>query len=374
MTSPEFKRRIMVVDDDPDIRLILEAALSEKYEVVHAHDGLDALEKLERFEPDFIVMDMVMPLMSGLEACVSIRRNPHFQNVQVMFLSAHTTREDIAKSYASGGNLFLAKPIDPERLVRNVDVFFEKYRTPPQPKRMTILQIKMLEKGDNEAIATGPAPHIPRRAMAPQVGERPRGLLERRPTPPGSVEREAVPEEPVVAPRPGSVGLLVPRILIVEDDKDLSDLMRLALSEIYEVVMAHDGLEAVEKIVKYQPDVLVIDVMLPRMNGYQLCQSVRANHVYAKVPIVFVTAKSTTRDREHAMKIGGTKFLAKPFEMEDLLEICREVTAAPGFRISPKSLSTTEIRAAERQTSRTQSTPSATPPAAGPFAKTNRLG
>lgn len=373
MTSPEFKRRIMVVDDDPDIRLILETALSEKYEVVHAHDGLDALEKLERFEPDFIVMDLVMPLMSGLEACASIRRNSRFQNIQIMFLSAHTTREDIAKSYASGGNLFLAKPIDPERLVRNVDVFFEKYRVPPQPKRMTILQIKMLEKGDNEANASGPVPRIPRRAMAPQVGERPRGLLERHPAPPGSIGREAVPEEPVL-PRPGSSGALVPRILIVEDDKDLSDLMRLALSEIYEVVMAHDGLEAVERIVKYQPDVLVIDVMLPRMNGYQLCQSVRANHVYAKVPIVFVTAKSTSRDREHAMKIGGTKFLAKPFEMEDLLAVCREVSSGPDFRIAAKSLSTTEIRAAERQEARTQSATPTAPPPSGPFAKTNRLG
>jgi len=181
---------------------------------------------------------------------------------------------------------------------------------------------------------------IPRRAMAPQTGPRPRKVLHRDPTQRGG--------EPAEELKP-SAGSLVPRILLVEDDKDLAQLVSMALEESFEVVMAHDGLEAVEKIVKYQPDILIIDVMLPRMNGYQLCQSVRANRALANTPVLFITAKSSEKDREHAMRVGGDGFLAKPFEMSEIVDLCRKATQKPGFRVKPKALSTAEIRASERQ-------------------------
>ncbi|MBM3333508.1 response regulator, partial [Candidatus Sumerlaeota bacterium] len=71
--------RIMVVDDEADVRAVLRLALAPKFEVVEAHDGLDALEKLERSEPDFMVLDVMMPLMDGFQVCRVVRKNPRFR-------------------------------------------------------------------------------------------------------------------------------------------------------------------------------------------------------------------------------------------------------------------------------------------------------
>ena len=345
--AAEPKRRIMVVDDDADIRMIIEAALSDKYEVTHAHDGLDALQKLEIHEPDFIIMDLVMPLMNGLEACEAIRKNPHFQQIQVLFLSAHDSREEIAKTYESGGNLFLSKPIDPNRLMRNIDIFFEKNPPPVRGKKMSLLQIKLLEKGGKKQ-GGGSKPQIPRRAMAPQPAPR------KKPEP--RIRREVAVQPGSLPAAPSPQTSLPPRILVVEDDKDLAQLIGLALENIFEIVMSHDGLDAIEKIVKYQPDILIIDVMLPKMNGYQLCQSVRANRSFRNKPVIFVTAKSSERDREYALKVGGDAFLAKPFDMKELVMMCRKMTFKEGFQVAPKSISIDDIRVVERQAQKTAGT------------------
>jgi DNA-binding response OmpR family regulator len=331
----------MVVDDDPEIRMIVEAALTEKYEVCHAHDGLDALEKLDKYEPDFVVLDLLMPLMSGTEVCESIRRNPRFQNMQVLFLSAHDTREEIQQAYASGGNLFLSKPIDPARLLRNINVFFDNAPLPPRSKKLSIIQVRMLDQLEEEVRPRAhqpatPQTRVPPRAMAPQAGQRQHKFLERR-------------EAPPPPPSPSNAAPARPRVLIVEDDKDMAELIVLSIEDAYEVTVAPDGLDAVEKLVRYQPDILLIDVMLPRMNGYQLCQSVRANRAFCDMPIYFVTAKNAPKDRDYALRIGGDGVLGKPFEMDELLGICTEAQRKQGFHIRPKQLSYEEIRALEHR-------------------------
>jgi len=344
--ASEIKRRIMVVDDDPDLRKIIMAALNTKYEVVTAHDGLDALEKADRYEPDMFIMDMVMPLMSGLEACEAIRAKHAFAHTPVMFLSAHDSREQIASTYEKGGNLFLSKPVDPERLVRNVDLFFDK--APPLKKKKTISieQIYEYEGRDGASMpdsvggakrvpSTVTPDNIPRRANAPQKGKAPERTLEKRAEP---VHTKKEKQEITDAP---------PRVLLVEDDQDLANLMQLGLKDDFEVTIACDGIDGVEKIVKYQPDMLLIDVMLPRMNGYQLCQSIRTNKVFHDLPIIFVTAKNSPKDREYARKLGADGFIGKPFDMEDLIKTCQDITKRPDFKFHPKKMSMIEIHEEE---------------------------
>ena len=96
-----------------------------------------------------------------------------------------------------------------------------------------------------------------------------------------------------------------------------------------------------------QPDLLIVDVVLPKMNGYQLCQSVRSNPSFADIGIIFVTGKARSRDRKYAARMGGDAFLAKPFEMESLLDLCLGLTSRPGFQVRPKRLSSLEMRMEE---------------------------
>ncbi|MBN1868167.1 response regulator [Candidatus Sumerlaeota bacterium] len=355
MPPQQTKYRIMVVDDDVDMRGLMTAALSPKYEVVQAHDGLDALQKIEHYEPDFIIIDIVMPLMNGFETCQAIRRSPRFMNTQVMFLSGHGSRENVAKSYECGANLFLAKPIDPERLVKNVDVFFQQAGPPARQKKLSFRQIEMIEKsghkiGGRAGAGRGSDPVTP----LPPV--RPRTPTPPPPPPPPPQPQPSRPPEVSASPSvvrfqafETSKDSQMPRVLVAEDDKDLATLINMSLSPFFEVILADDGLDAVEKVVKFQPDIIIVDVMMPKMNGYQLCQSVRANLSFARTPIVFITAKATPKDRDYARRLGADAFLAKPFDIEELVDICQGLTKRPGFRVRQKRVSAFEIHAEEVQ-------------------------
>ncbi|MEN6626266.1 MAG: response regulator [Candidatus Sumerlaeia bacterium] len=315
--------RILVVDDDEEIRRVLKLTLSTRYEVVEACDGLDALSKLEDYEPDFAIIDIMMPLMDGFQLCEAIRRHKSFKVMQVMFLSAHGSKDNIKKSYASGANLFMQKPVEPERLLRNVDFTIQHELPPLRNKKYSIEQIRQMEaekSGAAPAPAAEPAPS--RLAAAPQ-----------RPA-------AAPPTNPMLAPVHGRVK---PRLLVVDDDEEMLTMLAMALRDDYEVTVAVDGLDAIQRIVEYEPDMLLLDIMMPRMNGYQLLQSIRRNATYKNLPIVVISAKSTQRDIDYAIRLGANEFLAKPYRIDQLLKMIEAVAGRPGFQIQPKRLSIREI-------------------------------
>ncbi len=324
--------RIMVVDDEPDVRLIVKSTLDRTYEVVEAHDGLDALEKIERYEPDFVVMDVMMPLMNGFEACQAVRNSQRFHDLPVMFLSALGSKDDMMKGYSSGANLYLTKPFDPPRLLKNIDVFFEKTPPPVRPKRYTMEQIAQAEKDGHPPAAPGSGEfdysgsNPTKELHKPPVAARPSPVPD---SAPASSQPVPSPDEPAA----------LPRVLVVDDDPEMCSLMRISLMDFYEVVFAHDGMEAIERLVKYQPDMLIIDVMLPKMNGYQLCQSMRSNRAFARMPILMCSAKGADRDISLAKRIGANEYLVKPFSATELIAKVDSLKTTPGFRIRPKTLS-----------------------------------
>jgi DNA-binding response OmpR family regulator len=324
-----MKWRILIVDDEPDVRLIIRTTLEPKYEVVEAHDGLDALEKVERYEPDFVLMDVMMPLMNGFEACSAIRKNEKFKTLNVMFLSALGSKEDIKKGYASGANLYLTKPFDPPRLLKNVDMFFESTPPPERKKHYTIAQIQ-------EAETTGKAP------VAPGAREYDFSTAETV----RAVDLKGLAPSSQEIPASVLAGLL-PRAMVVDDNTEIFYLMKLTLQDRCEVVHAKDGMEAIEKLVRYQPDVLIIDIMLPKMNGYQLVQSLRANRAFQRLPILMCSAKAADRDISFAKRIGANDYLVKPFEPRQLIEKIDALIAATGFRVRPKTFSIIQVDAME---------------------------
>jgi two-component system alkaline phosphatase synthesis response regulator PhoP len=108
------------------------------------------------------------------------------------------------------------------------------------------------------------------------------------------------------------------RILLVDDEENIRDVVRLNLElEDYEVVTAADGKEALKKIAEQHFDLLILDVMLPEMDGFQICEKFRLRD--RETPVLFLTAKNTTQDRVAGLKIGGDDYLTKPFDLEELL-------------------------------------------------------
>ena len=110
----------------------------------------------------------------------------------------------------------------------------------------------------------------------------------------------------------------VKHILIVEDEPHLREAMQLNFElEGYRVSTVSTGSSALEMIRSKKADLVILDVMLPEVDGFTICETIRKEHVLT--PILFLTAKNTTADRVKGLRIGGDDFLGKPFDLEELL-------------------------------------------------------
>jgi two-component system alkaline phosphatase synthesis response regulator PhoP len=93
----------------------------------------------------------------------------------------------------------------------------------------------------------------------------------------------------------------------------------------YDVLEAHDGKEAVEVLHREVPDLVFLDVMMPLMNGYDVCKNVMQNPELGHVKIVLLTAKGQEADRERGLSSGATEYMTKPFDPDDLLDYAKRV-------------------------------------------------
>ncbi len=108
------------------------------------------------------------------------------------------------------------------------------------------------------------------------------------------------------------------RILLVEDEENIRKVVKLNLEmEDYEVVATDNGRNAIKYFHEQHFDLIILDVMLPEMNGFQICEQIRLTNM--EVPIIFATAKDTAMDRISGLKMGADDYITKPFNLEELL-------------------------------------------------------
>ena len=111
-------KRILVVDDDEMVLMALDELLKpEGYEVQTVASGTEALQKLDEGAYDLIMTDVIMPEMDGFELCKRIREKEKYREIPVVFLTAKTRDEDRLRGLDAGANLFLSKPISPDKLL-----------------------------------------------------------------------------------------------------------------------------------------------------------------------------------------------------------------------------------------------------------------
>ncbi|MBQ5592573.1 MAG: response regulator transcription factor [Clostridia bacterium] len=107
------------------------------------------------------------------------------------------------------------------------------------------------------------------------------------------------------------------KILVVDDDNNICELLRLYLEkEGYAVTLAHTGMQAVRVFAEQQPDLMLLDIMLPELDGWQVCREVRK---YSNKPIIMLTAKGETFDKVLGLELGADDYITKPFEAKEVL-------------------------------------------------------
>lgn len=118
------------------------------------------------------------------------------------------------------------------------------------------------------------------------------------------------------------------KILIVDDDKNICELLRLYMEkEEYEVVLAYDGVEAVSQFTQCNPDMILLDVMLPQQDGWQVCREVRKK---SDVPIIMITAKGETFDKVLGLELGADDYVVKPFDAKEVVARVKAVLRRVG--------------------------------------------
>lgn len=110
------------------------------------------------------------------------------------------------------------------------------------------------------------------------------------------------------------------KVAVIEDDRDLTGLLQYALEqEGFEFSCIHDGLAATDFCQRVRPDAIVLDVMLPGMDGFSICKELRQDPALRDVPVVFLTARSEEADRLRGLEIGGDDYVVKPFSVRELV-------------------------------------------------------
>ena len=118
----------------------------------------------------------------------------------------------------------------------------------------------------------------------------------------------------------------MPKILIAEDERDIRDLINFTLKfSGYEVVQAANGEEAVAAAREHHPDLIMMDVRMPKMTGYEACRLIKADPELRAIPVVFLSAKGQDSEVQTGLEVGATDYILKPFAPEQLLQRVSEI-------------------------------------------------
>lgn len=304
--------RVLAVDDEPDMLFIISELLRGAFEVVTAGNGMDALDHIGEMEPDVIVMDVGMPGLDGPDTARAIRKDSRFTGTPVLFLASRKDSPDLVESLKVQGEAVMRKPFVASEFLKRVDDMVRERAVKARPKTHTEEEIRSRSSPQTEV------PGKPFRAAA----ERPRSLTEQL-------------AEAAAPPRV--------RVLAVDDDRDTVEFMRSLLREEYEFVGTTDSLEAPDKIIAYQPDILLLDINMPRLNGFHLSRLIRLNRRLRGAKVVFVSSRSDRESVEQAFKLGATEFIEKPFTPEQLRRKLQDVTRRPDFQRIKKRVDYREV-------------------------------
>ena len=121
------------------------------------------------------------------------------------------------------------------------------------------------------------------------------------------------------------------KVLVVDDEVHITTLLRATLRMYdYEVVVAYDGVEALEKVDSEKPDIIILDIKMPRLDGWGVCKQLKTDERTKKIPIIILTAYGQAADCKKSLEVGADKFMTKPFEIPNLLDLIQKLLKKDG--------------------------------------------
>lgn len=279
-------RALIVEDSEPMVRLIAGLLKSVRgLQVEFAHDGIAALKRLKQSRFDLILTDLEMPILSGVQFIAKLRNDPTYRNTPIIVVSAEGSDRQQSEARNAGATEFLQKPLQGGKLIEVVR--------------------RVLEM-DADA-ATAPTT-TPGRAPLPRIFK---DTAMSRPSAPTAQADTRT------------------KILVCDDDPTLQRLMSsfVAKSLRAEVKSAKDGFDALKLLDEYEPDLLILDMMMPRVSGAQVLDELarRRERGLATPRVLVYSAMDLRRD---VLRKGAHGFLQKPGNIEQIREAILGALAA----------------------------------------------
>ncbi|QKE62795.1 response regulator [Aquipseudomonas campi] len=249
----------LVVDDADSMRRINSSQLTRlgARQILLANNGLEALKILESRHVDVVISDWNMPVMSGLDLLHRVRSSESLAHLPFIMITAECERDQVNQLIASGVSSILVKPYNSQDLVQHLG---RAMRHRPQPIPVAAVQV-----------------------------------------------------EP--APLPAKVEPRRPTLLVVDDMPDNLSLIAGLFRDDYRVRVAQDGNAALAICTSDDPpDLLLLDVMMPNMDGFELASQLRSHPRASHIPLIFITAMTEPEARQRGLELGAVDFVSKPID------------------------------------------------------------
>jgi CheY-like chemotaxis protein len=358
------KFTVLVIDDDPMVQHLLRGHLeAEQFRMLSAADGIEGLTLAREARPAVIILDIHLPRLDGWTVLGELKSDPVLSQIPVIMMSVEEQR---ARGFSFGACEYLVKPVEPDRLVQvvrralvpaagDVLVVDDDEHTREMVSRVlrrvgyttieardgeeALLRARILTPGlvildllmpgvdGFEVLRTlrNEGMHMPvvvltGKSLVPDEERILRDGLARVVQKGGmaleSVVREA--KQLLLAKRVLESGKL-PRILYVEDSPQNRDIVRRYLGTDYEVIEAEDGEQGIERALHEMPDLILMDLSLPRLDGWEATRRLKLNATTKHIPVIALTAHAAREDQVRAAEAGCIDYITKPIERDILL-------------------------------------------------------
>lgn len=240
-------KKVLIVDDEADIREIIKFYLEEEgFNILEAKSGNEAIMLAKTYSPDLITLDIILPGIDGFEVISILKKDEKTKDIPIIIISILQDEKKYRPLIAD----YICKPFEKKELLDSI-----------------ARVLKVLE------------------------------------------------------------GKTIKKVLVVDDDPDVVDIIKTMLLELnYYICDAFNGIEALKKTEEERPDLIILDLKMPRLNGFEVIKKLKKDKRFLHIPIIILTAtRITPKDKEYGLTLGASKYLTKPFDPRELVKEIKEV-------------------------------------------------
>lgn len=359
---------VLIIDDDPLVRQLLRGQLEgEGFRVYTANDGVEGIQLARHLKPSVIVLDIHLPRMDGWTVMGALNDDQALASIPVVIVSVEEQRK---RGFALGACDYLVKPVEPERLslaVRRVvrptgeilvvdddrdtrELISRRLtgegmrvhtagsgrealdRIAASPPTLVILDLMMPELDGFEVLrrmrkdgSTTPVIVLTGKVLTPQEQSSLRDGFAHIIAKNGvSVDRVVEQVKRAVIQRRDEGAEALPSVLYVEDIAQNREIVRRYLTGVAHLLEAEDGRTGLELALAQKPDLVLMDLSLPGMDGWEVTRKIKESQEAKEIPVVALTAHASPEDRQHALEAGCLDYLTKPVDRDLLIKTIRK--------------------------------------------------